>query len=380
MKLRNIVKSASGGEIKNLKVAIFYDWLNQWGGAERVLLDILKIYPKASLFTLIHDHTKTSWLPSDTKVTTSFIQKLPLSRNNPIFYTPFYALALEQFDFSQFDIVISTTSLIGHCLLTPPTTLFVCYHHNSNRYLYQTPKSYRFLSPLLNRYKKTDYIYGQRPDQLLCNSNTVFKRILDNYHRPSTVIYPGVDTAFFTPKKEPLSSDYFLVVSRLVSHKKIDIAIRACHKLKKKLIIVGSGREKNKLVNLKNKLKDKNIIFLGKVSDKKLKTLYQNCQALICPQIEDYGLTPLEVQSSGRPVIAYQKGGITETVINGKTGIFFKHQTVKSLSIALKKFNPNSFSSESCVANANKFSKQYFVLNFNHTIDKLWQQHHNTLS
>lgn len=374
------MKSASGGEIENLKVAIFYDWLNQWGGAERVLLDILKIYPKASLFTLIHDQTKTSWLPSDIKVTTSFIQKFPLSRKNPIFYTPFYALALEQFDFSQFDIVISTTSLIGHCLLTSPKTLFICYHHNTNRYLYQTPKSYRFLSPLLNRYKKTDYIYGQRPDQLLCNSNTVSKRILDNYHRSSTVIYPGVDTDFFTPKKQPLSSDYFLVVSRLVSHKKIDIAIRACHKLKKKLIIVGSGREKNKLINLKNKLKDKNIIFLGKVSDKKLKTLYQNCQALICPQIEDYGLTPLEVQSSGRPVIAYQKGGITETVINGKTGIFFKHQTVKSLSLTLRKFNLNSYSSEACVTNANKFSKQNFVLNFNHTIDKLWQQHRNTLS
>lgn len=374
------MKSASGGEIRNLKVAIFYDWLNQWGGAERVLLEILKIYPKASLFTLIHDQTKTSWLPSDTKVTTSFIQKLPLSRKNPIFYTPFYALALEQFDFSQFDIVISTTSSIGHCLLTPPTTLSVCYHHNTNRYLYQTPKAYQFLSPLLNRYKKTDYIYSQRPDQLLCNSKTVSKRILDNYHRPSTVIYPGVDIDFFTPKKQPLSSDYFLVVSRLVAHKKIDIAILACHKLKKKLIIVGSGREKNKLINLKNKLKDKNIIFLGKVSDKKLKTLYQNCQALICPQIEDYGLTPLEVQSSGRPVIAYQKGGITETVINGKTGIFFKYQTVKSLSLALKKFNSNSFSSESCVTNANKFSKQNFVLNFNHTIDKLWQQHRNTLS
>lgn len=366
-------------DTKNLKIAIFYDWLNQWGGAERVLLDILKIYPQATIFTLIHNPLKTDWLPPNTKIITSFINKLPFSKNNPIFYTPLYSFALEKFDFSKFDIVISTTSSLGHCLLTPPNTLFVCYLHNTNRYLYQTPPKYKFLSPLLKNYQKTDFIYAQRPDYLLCNSKTVQSRIKINYQRDSETIYPGVDVDYFCPSTTKIKSDYFLVVSRLVAHKKIDLAIKACHLLKKKLIIVGSGREKNKLVNLKNKLNDQNIIFMGKVSDKKLKSLYQNCKALICPQIEDYGLTPLEAQACGRPVIAYNQGGITETVINGKTGILFKYQTVKSLILALLKFEQQSFSLNDCTTNAKKFSIENFVLNFKHTIDTLWQKHRHTI-
>lgn len=366
-------------ELKNLKIAIFYDWLNQWGGAERVLLDILKIYPDAPIFTITHDPTKTNWLPPKTKVITSCLQKFPFSQRNLPFYTPFYSLALEKFDFSQFDIVISTTSAMGHCLLTSPNTLFVCYYHNTNRYLYQTPKNYQFLSPLLKRYQKTDYIYSHRPDFLLCNSQTVQSRILKHYQRPSQIVYPGIDTDFFIPSKNNLASDYFLVVSRLVDHKKIDLAIQACHQLNKKLIIVGSGREKNKLINLKKQLNDQNIIFMGKVSDKKLKSLYQNCQALICPQIEDYGLAPLEAQACGRPIIAYQSGGITETVIPYKTGLFFKFQTVQSLCLTLKKFDSNLFSPLNCVANAQRFSSNNFMLNFKHTIQNLWQQHQDTL-
>ncbi len=366
-------------DIRNLKVAIFYDWLNQWGGAERVLLDILKIFPNAPVFTITHDPSKTGWLPSGTKVITSCLQRLPFSQKNPIFYTPFYSMALEKFDFSQFDIVISTTSAMGHCLLTPSQTLFICYYHNTNRYLYQTPKKYLLLSPLLNRYQKTDYFYSRRPDYLLCNSKTVQSRISKHYQRPSQIVYPGVDTDFFVPTKTDMTSDYFLVVSRLVAHKKVDLAIKACHQLHQKLIIVGTGRDKNKLLNLVNKIKATNIIFLGKVSDKRLKTLYQNCQAIICPQIEDYGLTPVEAQACGRPVIAYQKGGLTETVVSHKTGLFFKHQTVKSLCLALKKFDSKSFSQVDCVTNALKFSTKNFVLNFKHTIEKLWQQHHNTL-
>lgn len=364
----------------NLKIAIFYDWLNQWGGAERVLLDILKIYPNAVVYTLTHDPLKTSWLPPETKIVTSFIQKLPFSQKNPIFYTPFYSLALEKFDFSQFDLVISTTSSIGHCLLTHPKTLFVCYYHNTNRYLYQTPKRYRYLSFLLKRYQKTDFIYGQRPDSLLCNSKTVQSRILKHYQRPSQIIYPGVNTDFFTPSNLKTEANYYLTVSRLVDHKKIDLAIHACHQLNKKLIIVGTGRSKNKLLTLTKKLGASNIIFLGKVSDKKLKSLYQNCQALICPQIEDYGLTPIEAQACGRPVIAYQKGGITETVIDNKTGVFFRHQTVQSLSKAIIKFETINILPTDCVANAQRFSSQNFMLNFKNSIENLWQKHQTILS
>ncbi|MFA5749665.1 MAG: glycosyltransferase [Candidatus Shapirobacteria bacterium] len=361
------------------KVAIFYDWLNQWGGAERVLLNILKIFPDSPVYTIIYDPKKTKWLPKKNKIYPSILNKFSISKKNNIFYTPFYAIALEQFDFSQYDIVISTTQVSGHCLLTSPKTLFICYLHNINRYTYQTPPQFKYLKPLLNLYKKVDFIYGQRPDYLLCNSNTVKQRILDNYQRQSSVVYPGVNISFFTPSQTSIENKYFLVVSRLVKHKKVDLAIKACHKLNQKLIIVGRGRDKKDLVKLKNKLKDPNIIFLGKVSNHKLKYLYQHCQALICPQIEDFGLTPLEAQACGKPVIALKKGGITETVINGKTGLFFKYQTIKSLTKTIKKFNPKNFSSTDCVTNATIFSTSNFMLNFRQTINNLWQQHQTTI-
>lgn len=360
----------------NLKIAIFYDWLNQWGGAEKVLLDILTIFPQADLYTLNYHPPQTKWLPTKTKIFPSFINRFPLSQKNPIYYTPLYSLALEKFNFSSYDIVISTTSTIGHCLLTSPQTLFVCYLHNINRYLYQTPSQYKLLKPILYEYQKTDFIYAQRPDYLLCNSKTVQTRIQKHYQRTAKIIYPGVDTDFFIPAKSTSSVEpYFLVVSRLVPHKKIDLAIKACQQLNKKLIIVGTGRDYYRLNQIKNQKPTSNIIFLGQVSLKKLLTLYQNCQALICPQIEDFGLTPIEAQACGKPIIALQKGGFTETIINGKTGIFFKFQTVKSLKQAIKKFHPELFNQLDCTNQARKFSRYYFMLNFKQTLKRLWQQH-----
>jgi len=366
-------------EVKSPKVAIFYDWLNQWGGAERVLSNILKIYPSATLFTTIYNPKKTKWLPRGIKIIPSIINKFSLAKKNSLFHTPFYGIALEQFDFSDFDIVISTTQVCGHCLITQPKTLFVCYLHNTNRYTYQTPSQFKFLKPFLNNYQKTDFIYGQRPDFLLCNSQNVCQRILDHYHRTSKIIYPGVNIDYFKPSIKKPVDKYFLVVSRLVRHKKIDLAIKACHKLNQKLIIVGQGRDKKDLIELKNKLNDKNIIFVGKVSAKKLLYLYQNCQALICPQIEDFGLTPLEAQACGKPVIALRKGGITETVIDKKTGLFFEKQTTKSLIHCLEKFNSKNFQKLDCLNQAKQFSTEKFMLNFKQEIDQLWQQHQTTI-
>lgn len=362
-------------EIKKLRIAIFYDWINQWGGAEKVLLDIFSIYPQADLYTLLYHPQKTNWLPKNIKVYPSILNKFSLNKTNNIFHTPFYSLCLEQFDFSQYDIVISTTSTIGHCLLTPPKTLFICYLHNTNRYLYQTPKQFNFLKPILKKYQKTDFVYGQRPDYLLCNSQTVQKRIEKIYHRPSQVIFPGLNTSFFTPKINTLSEPYFLVVSRLVAHKKIDLAIKACQHLNKKLVIVGEGRDYKSLLKLKTS--NSKIVFMGNVSQKKLLSLYQNCQALICPQIEDFGLSPLEAQACGKPVIAFNQGGLTETVIQDKTGIFFNHQTVNSLVNAIQEFDLKKFYPNDCVDNANRFSQAKFVLNFKQTVHQLWQQHQN---
>jgi len=361
-------------KIKKLKVALFYDWLNQWGGAEKVLLDLIKLYPQAPVYTLVHNPKKTNWLPKNTKIITSFINRLPFSHNNSLLYTPLYPLALEQFNFSDFDIIISTSSTIGYNLLTPANSLFVCYLHNVNRHIYQ--QKYLFpLTKIISRYKKTDLIYINRPDHLFCNSKTVQDRIFNTYHQSAKIIYPGIDTSFFIPSTTKSNEKYFLTVSRLVNHKKINLAIKSCHQLKQKLYIVGTGRHQNKLAALIKSLNNPNIKLLGSVNQSKLLSLYQNCQALICPQLEDFGLTPIEAQACGKPVIAYNKGGLTETVINGKTGILFNHQSVKSLSLAISKFNPNNFSPKLCRSNALKFSNKNFMLNFKKEIDSLWQIH-----
>jgi glycosyltransferase involved in cell wall biosynthesis len=361
------------------KVAFFYDWINQWGGAEKVLLDMMEVYPGADLFTIVYDPHKTEWLPKNTRIIPSKLNKLPFSKNNPILYTPFYDLALEQFDFSKYDIVISTTSTIGHCLLTQPKTLFICYFHNINRYLYQQNSRYPILSPLLKAYRRIDKIYSRRPDYIMCNSKNVSNRILASYQLSSKIINPGVELSFFKPSPSPSPpKDYYLIVSRLVPHKKVELAIKACSKLHLNLKIIGVGREWDHLNQIASKLKPNNIEFLGNVSRDTLLDLYQHCQAFIAPQEEDFGISPIEAQACGRPVIAFKKGGCIETIIDNKTGVFFSHQSTKSLINALKKFPKLSFNQDDCIQNAKQFSKENFMLNFSQSVNRLWQKHRNT--
>jgi len=347
-------------KIEDLKIAIYYDWLNQWGGAERVLLDLLEIYPQADIYTLTYDPAKTSWIPKNHKV-------ISLNLKNKLIYTPFYANKLEQIDFSSYDLVISTTSTIGHCFLTLPQTLYVCYFHNINRYLYQHPPI--LLKPILNQYKKIDQIYSIRPDYLFCNSQNVANRIKKHYRRNAQVIYPGIDTKKFIPNDQK-PQNYFLVVSRLVTHKKIDLVINTFKNSAYHLKIVGSGREGDYLKCL---AKDyKNIEFYEQIDDNQLINLYQNCLALIYPQEEDFGLTSLEVQSCGRGVIAFNRGGAKETIINNKTGIFFEQQNISSLSFAIEKFLKFPPSSTNCRQQALNFDRHHFMLNFKKQIDSLW--------
>ncbi len=343
----------------SLKVAIYYDWLNQWGGAERVLLDILKLYPQADLYTLDYSPQKTPWLPKTHRV-------FSLNLKNKLVYTPFYSYRLEQIDFSNYDLLISTTSHVGHSFLTLPKTFYLCYFHNINRYLYQLPPP--ILKKVLKLYQKTDFIYAQRPDAIFCNSKTVANRIQKNYHRQARVIYPGIDTDKFIPGLKK-SQNYFLLVSRLVKHKKIDIAIKAFKKLNYPLKIVGSGRDQKYFEKLADN--HPHIQFLGPVPESKLINLYQNSQGLIHPQFEDFGLTALESMACGRGVIAYNRGGATETIINGKTGILFNHQHPDSLVLAIKKYLKKIPLSSDCRRQALRFSQKNFMLHFRQELNSL---------
>lgn len=352
--------------MKNLRVAIYYDWLNQWGGAERVLLDLLEIYPQADIYTLTYNPLKTPWLPKNHRI-------FSLNLKNSLIYTPFYAYKLEQINFSDYDLVISTTSTIGHCLLTSPQTLFICYFHNVNRYLYQNPPY--LLKPILKKYQKIDKIYSQRPDYLLCNSNNVASRILEHYQRKAITVYPGIDTQKFIPNYQN-PKKYFLIVSRLVTHKKIDVVINTFKNLPYQLKVIGTGRDESYLKCLATG--NHNIEFLNHIDDYQLINLYQNCLGLIYPQEEDFGLTSLEVQSCGRGVIAYNRGGAKETIVNGKTGIFFNKQNEYSLSKAIDKYLSSLPSSKNCRQQALNFDRNYFMLNFKKQVDSLWskkQQH-----
>jgi glycosyltransferase involved in cell wall biosynthesis len=294
------------------KIAIYYDWINQWGGAEQVLLDILNIFPDADILTLFY--RPQQWLPSKTKI-----------------FTP-------PFNLKKYDLIISTTSYFGYYL---PADIY--YLHNINRYLYNTP--FKFIDRLLVSNKKI----------FLCNSKNVQKRINQHLNIKANVVYPGIDTNKFIPTTKP-SLDYFLVVSRFVKYKNIDSVIFACQKLKKKLVVVGTGRQEKYLKQIANY---QYIKFTGKISQNQLIKLYQNCQALIQAQIEDFGLTALEAQACGRPVIARKAGGALETV-TPKTGIFF----TKNLTKAVSSFNPKNFNSKDCRQNALNFSRQKFMLNF----------------
>jgi glycosyltransferase involved in cell wall biosynthesis len=345
-----------------LKVAVYYDWLNQWGGAERVLLDILTLFPKAEIFTLFYDPKKTPWLPKNFKIHSSFI-KSP----SPLF-SPFYDLAAESFNLKNFDLIIATTTNVGHCLLTPTTALFACYYHNLNRHLYQNRNT--FLSPLLKLYQKIDYIYARRPDFSICNSQTVQKRLKKHLNINAKIINPGIDIDYFTPGLSK-PSNYFLIVNRLVPHKKIDYAIKTFQNLPFILKIIGTGRDLPRLKKIASS--SKNIEFLGSVSEKKLRQYYQNCQALISPQLEDFGLTSLEVQACGRPVIGFKRGGNSETIINNQTGIIYQHQTCFSLKQALKRFFHSNINPINCRLNSEKFSRQFFMLNFKKEIVSLCQ-------
>ncbi len=358
-------------KILSPRIAIYYDWLNQWGGAERLLLDLLSIFPKAQLYTSVHNPSATKWLPKNVPITASFLNKIPLFKKNSIISALFQPIAIEQFRFDQFDIVISLTSMHGQCLLTSPQTLHICYCLTPNRYLYQ--KNYSFpVKHLITFYQKIDYCYAQRPDSYLAISKTVRRRIQKNYHRHAQIINPGVDISIFKPALNP-TNDYFLTVSRLVPHKNVDLAILSCLQTKNRLKIVNTGPELSYLKKIANG--SPLIEFVGTVTQPQLIKLYQNCQALICPQREDFGLSALESLACGRPVLAFKEGGIGEIVIDNKTGLLFSEQSVTSLTQVLKIFPKNKFPPEQCRQRAIHFSKNKFMLSFKRIVLNVWKKY-----
>jgi glycosyltransferase involved in cell wall biosynthesis len=377
--------------IKSERIAIVYDWIDKWGGVERVLLTLHEMFPQADFYTSYFDQRTASWA-KDLKIKTSFLQNFPnLIKKSRILSFIFYPFVFESFDFSNYDLVISVTSSFAKSIITKPGTKHLCYLLTPTRYLWSHQKDYlrnQLVGYLLGGYlalvKKWDWVAGQRPDKIISISEIVKKRCLRYYQRESEVIYPGFDINYWKNIKDKISNiktidqiskilrnkKYFLVVSRLEPYKKVDLVIKVFNKLDDVLIIIGEGTEEKKLKNMAGK----KIIFLSKLSDDELGIFYSNAQALIIPQEEDFGYVSIEAQFFGCPVIAYKKGGATETIRDGKTGIFFANQNERSLRKAIERFNKIKYNLKKSVLkfglkNMERFDKKIFEKRFVESIN-----------
>ncbi|HWI54825.1 MAG TPA: glycosyltransferase [Desulfobacteria bacterium] len=348
-----------------MKTAIVVDWLTQMGGAERVVLAIKELFPEAPIFATVYNPDTVDKVFHNMDIRTSFIQKLPGAKKSYQKYLPLMPTAVEQFDLGEFDLVLSSSSSVAKGILTRAEAVHVCYCHTPMRYAWDFYQEYlngpdvgtlkRKLIPwLMNYLRMWDRLTADRVDYFIANSANVARRIKKHYHRDSVVINPPVEASFFKPGDT--DGDYFLVVSRLVPYKRVDIAIEACNELGLPLRVIGTGPEFDRLKGMAGPT----VKMMGRLSEEDIKAHYSQCRAFLFPGEEDFGITPLEAQASGRPVIAFGKGGAVETVVEGETGLFFAEQTADSLKNGIKRFENTGFDRKVIRQHAEKYDKVSF--------------------
>jgi len=351
-------------DYRNLRTALVYDRVNKWGGAERLLLTLHEMFPNAPLFTSVYSEKKAPWAKVFPKVYTSFLQKVPFLKNRHEILGTFMPIVFESFDFSSYDLVVTVTSEGANGIITKPSTKHICICLTPTRYLWSAHDFY-FRNPILRILSRPAVLYlrawdkiaASRVDQFVAISTEVKNRIKKYYERDSVVIYPP--THLSSSKKQQKNKDrkYYLVVSRLVPYKRVDIVIDVFNKLGFPLVVIGTG---NAEFGLKLRA-HRNIRFVGNVDESQLSTYYKGAKALIMPQEEDFGLVAVEAQALGTPVIAYRKGGVVDTVVNGKTGILFNSQTQDSLANAVRRFETTKFDEKILWKNSQKFTKENFT-------------------
>ena len=357
----------------NPKVAIVYDRVNKFGGAERVLLTLHEMFPHAPLYTSVYDPINAPWAKVFPKVNTSFLQNIPLARKHHELFGWLMPLAFESFDFKEYDLVISVTSEAAKGIITNTNTYHLCYCLTPTRYLWSGRKFYlshppkifkifpfyKIISwPFLTYARWWDSVASQRPDKIIAISTEVQKRIKKFYKRDTEIIYPPADLLAST--NQSMEQKYYFIHGRFEPYKRLDLVVDTFNQLKLPLVVSGSGSEFDRL----KKFAKSNITFIEKPSDEELKKLYSKAIAFIMPQEEDFGITSVEAQSFGVPVIAYGKGGSLDTVVDGKTGILFNDQTKESLIKAIKRFDTTSFDRRYLITNAKRFGKDRFKKEF----------------
>ncbi len=349
-----------------MQVALVHDYLNQMGGAERVVLALHEIFPDAPLYTSIYDPKCVDTAFQKIDVRTTFMQKLPLVKKHHQPFLPLYPFAMERLDLRGYDLVLSSSSAFGKGVITRPETMHICYCHTPMRWCWNYDEyvererlgriSRSVLPFLMTGLRVWDQMSATRVDHFIANSPVVADRIQKYYRREAVVIPPPVEASRFTFDPTIVPDEYFLIVSRFMPYKRIDLAIEACNHLQLPLVIIGSGRDENRLKSIAGPT----IRFTGRLSDEEVLYYYAHCRAFILPGEEDFGITPLEAQASGRPVIAYGAGGALASVVEGITGTFFQTQTPESLIAALASFNERIYDPQTIRNHALEFDKPRF--------------------
>jgi glycosyltransferase involved in cell wall biosynthesis len=348
-----------------VNVAIVHDYLNQSGGAERVVGELHRMFPSAPIYTTIVD--RASLWPSlrGADIRTSWMQQLPGVQRHFKMYLPLFARAIEGFELQDYDLVISSSSAFAKGAITRPDATHICYCHTPMRFGwdyarymdragYSTPVR-AVLPPLIRRLREWDRRTAGRPTQYVANSSITADRIRQFYGRPSTIVPPPVDVDRFAP--DAVDEGYYLVVSRLNGYKRVDLAVQAFSGFDRTLFVVGDGPVRSAL----ERQAGRNVHFVGRLPDEEVARLYARCRALILPGEEDFGITPLEANASGRPVIAFRSGGALDTVVEGETGMLFTEQSVTALRGAVLECERVPWQKEKLRAHAEGYAPDIFA-------------------
>ncbi|MBC7807509.1 MAG: glycosyltransferase [Akkermansiaceae bacterium] len=364
-----------------MRVGIVHDYLAQSGGAERVVEALHPIWPDAPIYTSVYDPKATLPCFAEMDVRTSFLQRWAKGQSVHKFALPLYPLAFEMFDLSGYDLIVSSASSFAKGVITSPETCHVCYCHTPARFAWRfheymaqggyNPLARRVLALVIHSLRTWDYqCANSRVDYFVANSYNVARRIRKYYNRESTVIHPPVRTDRFTIAPEP-TADYFLVVSRLLSYKRVDLAVQACNLLNMPLKVVGGGPDEKRLRAMAGPKTE----FLGRLPDADVVRLMANCKSFLFPGEEDFGIAPVEAMAAGRPVVALKAGGALETVTPGETGLFFSDTTPESLADALRQVDTMAIDSRRIRAHAEVFDTRHFQNKMRRFVEASCEKH-----
>ena len=368
--------------MENLKVALVHDWLTGRRGGERVLEALAELFPGAPIYTLFHFPKSQVEDLESRSIRTSFLQQMPFLKRHYRLYLPLYPMAAELFDLQEFDLVLSSSHCVAKGVISHPDALHVSYVHSPVRYAWNQYSAYfgpgklgffskRLVPPLIHSLRMWDVTSSARVDHFVANAAAVARRIQKYYRREAEVIHPPVDTEFFTPGAGEPKRDYDLIVTALVPYKMVDLAIAAYNSVGRPLKIVGDGPEYKRL----KAMAGPDIQFLGPVQGETLRDLYRDARLYVLPGEEDFGISVVEAQACGTPVLAYAKGGATETVLPGRTGLFFREPTAAALRAALDNFRALSLNRTAARDQALNFSCERFKSRINDFLRLKWREY-----